>query len=58
MEPGVGQDAAAIDGMQGLVYYNPRHLQHLALHGASDDGDDSSNHGSVTANIHTALNEG
>lgn len=45
MEPGAGQDAAATDGMQGLVYYNPHHLQDLALHGASDDGDDSSDHG-------------
>ena len=33
MEPGAGQDAAATDGMQGLVYYNPHHLQDLALHG-------------------------
>lgn len=51
-------DSQEVKGMQGLVYYNPHHLQDLALHGASDDGDDSSNHGSDTANTHTALNEG
>lgn len=59
MEAGAGQDAAATDGfsgvkgMQGLVYYNPHHLQDLAMHSARDDGDDSSNHGSVTANTHS-----
>lgn len=43
-------DSQEVKGMQGLVYYSPHHLQDLALHSASDDGDDSSNHGRVTAN--------
>lgn len=46
-------DSQEVKGMQGFVYYNPPHLQDIALHSAHDDGDDSSNHGSVTSNTHS-----
>ena len=59
MEAGAGKDAAATDGFSGgqrdagpCALQSP-HLQDLALHSAHDDGDDSSNHGSVTANTHS-----